>query len=299
MKSIHSIFRIFSIAYIIISFSSCKEPIDIELQDAEPIVVIEATLSNVNDSVIIKISKTNDYMEAFKETIVDVNSAIIISENDTIECERIKNGYYAAPFTFKGFNKSYKVEVIENNIKYTATSTMKTNIPIDSIKISDKDIAWDTLFDKDYDKRDTLHLTIYFSDPVSDSNYYRLKVFVNDTLNEDTQYTFDDFYINGLTYSLGYETQKFNSEDKVRLEFIQYDKPTYTFFYTMYFAMGQQAGGTPFNPTSNFDKKDVFGYFAAYSADTITLPLKQINQYLTDNKLKNATFSTNTLRNFK
>lgn len=298
-KNIYRISSIIKIALLVI-LASCTEPIDVELQNIDPAYVIEGKVSNIKDSLEIDISLTNDYYEAYANNETSVNSVIIIAPgNDTIILTEVSTGKYRAPYQISGFNQTYSLQITTNdNDKIYSSSTMPTPVLIDSVKIEDYELEyWDTAWSDSYDLRDTLSVTIYFKDPAEMTNYYRFKYYVNDTLKDDLDYIADDYYFSGVTYPLEYST-KFNTEDKVFIELIQYDSASYEFFNTMFLSMQQDNGGTPFNPHSNLESSiDVYGYFAAYASDTVTVPFKYAAAYMKENNLSEIILTPDEINN--
>ncbi|MBK8808875.1 MAG: DUF4249 family protein [Bacteroidales bacterium] len=284
---------------IAVTIISCDKIVTVDLNESNPTIVIEGNISNLKDSAIVKITMTGDYFIPYKVPEVDVDYVeITYDSTETIRLEEIKKGYYAAPIKIKEFNKEYQIKVVSKGKTYTASSTIYEPVLIDSILITDIELTvWDTSFGL-AKLADTLTYKLYFADNGNTKNYYRLKTSANDSLRDDKNIQ-EDTYFNGKTYIIQY-MERFNKDDTINLELIHYDQKTYTFYSTLYSSLSEGGfGGTPYNPTTNFDQDDVFGYFAAYGADSYVLPLNYAAELLKQKGVKTITLNRTQLDSLK
>jgi hypothetical protein len=146
-------------------------------------------------------------------------------------------------------------------------------VPIDSLRLR-KGVLQGFNFDDD-DSQIDLHC--FFSDPF-DKNYYRIRVFKNDSINTENYRLYDDQYTNGLKTDLIVSHATLGNT--YRIELWSLDKQTYLYYNTLRDLMYSNPifGSTPSNPVSNLSN-GALGYFGSYSVASrqITITEELIN----------------------
>ncbi len=155
---------------------SCTEKIEVELDNAEPSLVIEGRLTNEPGIHSIRVSMTSPYFS--DEPVVRVSGAevYVVSPFDTIHFFEADPGIYQSAPWVRGYpGYSYMLHVkYENNI-YEATETMQKMVKVDSIKLYRTDEPWKNL-----------SVGLYAWDPPEPDNYYLFTVDCNHRLETDS-----------------------------------------------------------------------------------------------------------------
>lgn len=251
---------------LVTGLASCEEVIDLDLGNNETGLVIEGTITTDPGPYTVKVSESINYAEV--NEFPPVSGAIVtITDEDGIisSLEEVEKGTYASAAMQGTLGKSYKMEVNRKGKMYQASSTMpKTTTPIQSLAYSFEE---ESLFiDEGY------YLTAFFTDPLDEVNYYRLKVFVNgepyyferdgNQIKDDNFWLINDKFFNGKVMDYQFP-QKLKVGDKVDVELHQVDKSTYDYYRTLVELMGV-GGVAPSNPLTNWSN-GALGYFGAIS----------------------------------
>jgi hypothetical protein len=256
--------KIVYILFLVFIVTACEEVIEVDLNDVNPVVVIEGNLTRSPSLTMVKVSKTSNY---FGEPAVSkmVSNALVTIENDLgskFILEEVEKGIYKSRDIYPQFGRTYKLTVEVDGEIYEAYSTLHPPVNIDSITYYyDEGFAF---IDSGY------YVKIYFSDPAKDINYYRVKVYKNGKYKNrlDNFLIFDDKIINGqfLEFDLRQRTYEIGQEAKVEL--ITLDKGAYDYYNTFQELISVNPGSAaPANPTTNISN-GAMGYFSAWSSDT-------------------------------
>ena len=160
-----------SLLFVIIIFASCEDVIDVDLQETDPRLVVEASIDwekgTLGNEQTIKLSTSTPY---FKNTdITTVTGATVKITNDTSGAEFIfvdqNNGNYTTDVFVPIINQSYTLEILYNGETYTANETLKSVADISDIYQSIEDG-----FDEEL-----LEVNVDFIDPEDEENYYLFK----------------------------------------------------------------------------------------------------------------------------
>ena len=256
---------------LILIFSGCEKVIDVDLNDANPAIVIEANVSTSSERFVeVKISKTTSYFGT--DSVQMVSNAKVSIENDEGSIDtliEVEEGIYEAQNLIPVPGYKYKITVVYNGETYEAESELNYPVQIDSLSVEYNDD--NTLLKNGY------NVNLYFHDPVTTKNYYRLKIYVNGELDEDGDgyIIFDDENIDGDYIELKLQSKIFDLGDKVTYELISLDKGAYDYFNSLEELISVNPTSTaPSNPASNFSN-GALGYFSAWSSDSETVVIEE------------------------
>jgi hypothetical protein len=259
----------------LLSFSGCQKIINVDLNEAAPNIVIEGLITDHPGPYAIFISKSGSYFN--QPDLLPVSFANVkISDNVGIidSLKEIRPGVYLTSKIHGIPGRTYTLKVISENIEYTGSSTMYSRVGIDSVNFT-KSISQHFDFGGDNMNELQVDLNCYFRDPV-EKNFYRLKVFINDSARVDNYRLYDDQYTNGM--EIGLRASHARSGSTYRLELYSLDSKTYGYYRTLEDLLNNNPifGSTPANPNTNLSN-GALGYFgaAAYSSKTI-----RVNDYL-------------------
>ena len=267
MKDIRNLSRklnsIVTLAFIasILVLSSCEEVIEVDLNSSNPVLVAEGQI--VKDSTVwIKLSYTTDYFNN-EDAIPEEKASVVITDgNDNSEILAYTgNGIYKGDFLVGEVDENYTLDIITDENKYTAGSTLLPPSKIYEIVIAESNLQPPGQTATAYS------LEIKFKDVSVTENFYMMKFFINGTL--DSYALVDDkIFITGDTISYPVMRKPFYENDEVLVRLHTVDNETYKYYNQLNDAvsdgMGPGGSSTPYNPASNFGE-DVLGYFAAWS----------------------------------
>lgn len=242
---------------------ACEKVIDVSINDAEPLIVIEGVLKNFSGKSYIKLSKSGTvYDDSGFEKIS--NAKVVVTDNlgnsylYTEDPEEL--GKYVYP-SFTAFeNSSYSLKVEVENQTFTAVSTSRTLPSIDSITYTFESFAGNEYY-----------LPYYHSvDNGQEQNQYRLRIWVNSKETE-IYYLGDDQFINGQYYAAQFFGTAAELSDTISIEMLEMDEKVFDYFY----GLSNEADNSSFapapgNPISNIEG-GALGFFGVFMTDTASV----------------------------
>lgn len=242
---------------------SCEKVIDVDLNEANPAVVIEGNLNYEQGHLEVKITKTASYFG--NDNMDKISNAKVIFKHHTgelIEINETSPGVYEDNHILVRPGNLYGLAVEIDGKEYTAESFLRESVPIDSVAYGY--YQGNGFFDSGY------RVKLYFSDPPDTDNYYRIKVYREGTLQNGVGdlIVFDDSAINGKMIEVTLRGQIFSEGDKAKVEMISLDKNAFEYFSGLRELINTNPGSpAPANPISNFSN-GALGYFSAWSSDS-------------------------------
>ncbi len=253
-----------------ISFISCTDVIDVDVQEAESRLVIEASIDwekgTAGNNQTIKISTSTPY---FNQELLEAIGASVIVTNDSNGAQFIfvdlNNGNYSTDSFLPVIGQSYTLEVVYNGETYRANEILAPVVDIvDVYQSTDKGLV------------DVLEINVDFQDPANEENFYFFKIKEQaDTL--PTLFDISDEFVDGNLINVFNEREE--NGDINQLEYqpgdiveVAFHGVSEQYFEYISLLITQfEAGGNPFGSTpvplkgncinqANPDK-DAFGYF--------------------------------------
>ncbi|MDD4107390.1 MAG: DUF4249 domain-containing protein [Prolixibacteraceae bacterium] len=241
-------------------FSGCEKVIDIDLNEANPALVIEGNLSYEDNRLLVKISETGSYFdESPMKKVTGADVYLDLPDEKSMRAFEDEPGVYRLSNVPLSFEAGYVLRVKAAGVTCSAKSTLNKMIEIDSLTY--KYYKEKELFDNGY------RINIYFNDPVENRNYYRIRVYKNGTLKNgiDDLIVFDDSGIDGKYVQVRLSGQVFSKGDTAKIELVSIDEGVWKYFTTLSEVADLHPGSpAPANPVSNFNN-GVLGYFSAWS----------------------------------
>ena len=197
-------------------FMSCTDVIDVDVPEAEPRLVIEASMDwqkgTPGNSQVIKLSLSTPYFDNLLETPVTGASVKVINNADQSEVQftDLNNGNYSTEDFVPVMEQSYTLMVTYNEEVYLASETMTAVTDITDVYQSRENG-----FDKE-----ALEVNIDFLDPEGINNYY-LSKFQRRGDQFQTLFDVKDEFTDGNKMSIFYE--KLEDEDSGEKEFVPGD----------------------------------------------------------------------------
>jgi len=257
---------------------SCTDVIDIEVPEATPRLVIEASMDWIKGTSgsqqSIKLSTSTPFFDNLVEN--PATGAIVKVINDTDSREVIftdqNNGNYVTNEFVPVMGQSYTLEILYENEIYLASETMTPVTDITSV-FQTRENGFD---------KDALEVNIEFNDPKDIKNFYLTKFQRRGDLLQ-TLFDVKDEFTDGNKMSIFYE--KINNDDTGETEFVPGDIVDIGLngiseqYYNYIKLLIQQSGGAggPFSTTPaeikgncvniNSPENYAFGYFRLSEVD--------------------------------
>lgn len=249
--------------FLLLLFSGCEKVIDVDLNEADPKVVIEANLSNTPNLAEVKVTQTSSYFDNSAQK--NITGATVSVENEAgkkFMFTESAPGIYKSSQTFLRFDQSYKLSVIVDNVDYSSRSKINFPVKIDSLTYSyDEGFAF---IDEGY------YVTMYFLDPPGKRNYYRVKIFKNGNYKNETEslILFDDKFFDGKYIRFLLRQRVYKPGQEAKVELISLEREAYEYLISFRDLTNVNPGSAaPSNPPSFFTN-GALGYFSAWSSDT-------------------------------
>jgi len=177
---------------------SCQQVVSIDLNKADPHIVIEGVISDQQGPYAVKVSMTGNYFEPslYFPPVTDAQIVLTDDKGQRDTLKEIDQGTYLSS-TLKGISgRTYSLTVVANGKTYSASSFMPAKVLIDSVYAAKR-----TGFRSEpgYD------IYVMFKDPPEPGNYYRLNAKSSTLIPADS--------IDGRRYRL--YTDKFTNGDEM------------------------------------------------------------------------------------
>jgi len=250
-------------------FTACEDVIEIDLDNIEPKLVIEAVITDQTLQQTVKLTKTGDYFEPGIYPAVSYANVIIRDDLGNSEnLPEINPGVYQTTNLQGTTGVVYNLSVEVEDMEYTAVSEMPVKVNIDTL--STEFFEATPRFDEGY------MVKCHFTDPAGISNYYRFKIYENGILlNSSGDFIIrDDKIFDGNAVQIPLAIKTFQINDTVAVELLSLNKDTYDYYNTL---IGGSSGpgdmmssSTPANPVSNINN-GAMGYFGVYTISSKTI----------------------------
>ena len=264
----------FYISFIaLLIFSSCEEVVQVDLEEGEPRLVIEASIiwlkgtSGMEQRIIL--TETTPFYE--EDTIPVENAQVkITSENgELFDFTHSQQGNYVNTYFEPDLNQEYELEILYNDQVYIATETLLPVAPIDYVEQTESGGF----------AGDEIEVKAYYTDPVETEDYYLFKFF-----NEDVSLEFyEDEFTNGNQIFGYYSDEDIEENDVIQIEIQGISKSYYEYLFILRSQVGSSDGG-PFETMPAIVKGNIInqtnpdnyplGYFRLSEADSTTFTVE-------------------------
>ena len=236
---------------------SCEKVIDIGLKSSDALIVIEGVVTNRTDSQIVRINRSVPFGDL--NNFPDVSGAIVtITDNSgrVVTLRERRPGFYMARNFTGNSGRTYNLKVVVEGKEYTATSTMPTQVSMDSLGVT-----VGTFFGKE-----SKTVQISFADPAAIKNYYRFTLNINGKPSKNI-FVYEDNFSNGkkVTRELFDFDLNTKTGDVAEIEMQCIDQNIYRYWQGL--DQNENRGGastTPANPVSNINN-GALGYFSVHT----------------------------------
>jgi hypothetical protein len=251
-------------------FSSCEEVIHIDLNEANPKLVVDGWIYNQPGPYKVRLTLTTNYFDTAAAPKVE-NALVIITENDSLTDTLISNkpGIYKTQKILQGkMGATYRLTIVYDGKIYEAMSTLKSVAEIDTL----------TYVYKEDTRRDGsgYFVSIWFQEPPTQGDYYRWVFYKNNKVHKqhDEMYAGDEFY-NGNYIVFEFDNHGVELNDTVRVEMYSLDKTGHDFFRALDEVdnSGDLFDTPPGNAKGNVSNGAI-GYFGASSVSSMEIVIE-------------------------
>jgi hypothetical protein len=246
-------------------FSSCEEKIQVALINEKPKVVIESYITNDEEPVFVKISKSQDFFD--QSNFTTINDANVQLEDLYIKENLIGkgDGYYISS-KIKGIpGRTYKLQITSDNETFGATVELPNSVPIDTV-----------YFQPGLFRADSLNICIEFKDPAITENYYRIKIYRNRLYAVNDYFLLTDAFSDGEKIVAPIYYRYFAPKDTVFVQLLNLERTTWKYFKSMSEAIQQGVNSqAPGNPPTNFSG-GALGIFGAWGSSSYRIIVPEI-----------------------
>lgn len=246
---------------------SCKKVIPIDLNSANPQIVIVGEITDTTGPYGVTINKTvnfsdsNSYPHVSGATvqITDSNTAMTYSLT-----ESSPGNYYTNGALHGQIGHTYLLSVTSEGKTYTASSTMPAVVALDSITF---------VANLDINNKKAVDAVVNFQDPPGAGNDYRFIETVNGTPVPDI-FVFEDRLSDGryIRQTLYNAKSALSSGDQLTVDMYCVDKKIYDYFFSLFQVTADNGfqSASPANPNTNISN-GALGYFSAHTIRSKTV----------------------------
>jgi Domain of unknown function (DUF4249) len=244
--------------FFLVALCSCEKVIDINLNGAQPLYVIEGNITNHPSSCKVLISQSVNFDD--NNNVPSISGAqVSITDNAGITTNLIEtsSGVYESGSLIAIPGKTYDLKVVINGEIFTSSSTVPVIVSLDSLYIVEKSTPHGGAIKI---------ATVRYRDPPGKGNNYRFIQYANGK-KEKIIFLGNDDLSDGRILNTELLVRDADHElvrgDNVKVEMQCIDAGVYKYWYSL--NKGATGGieiATPANPVSNF-QGGALGYFNA------------------------------------
>jgi hypothetical protein len=265
-----------------IIFWSCDEPVYLDVNQAEPQLIIEGQVTNVAGHQYVKITRSAGFYDSGKTPRV-IDATVRILDDLGNEFSLIHNpgnqadsaGYYLPQTPFTGeIGRTYKLEATVDGQLYEATDKLFYVTPIDSLayRLDEEEQEDPEVYGKFYE------VMIYAKEPQETKDYYLFKFFRNDSLKTDfdTDIYFTDDETLGENIDGVSSPIYFAPGDRARCEIYSISRDAFVFYSDLQSLLNNDGGlfsQPPSNSRSNISN-GALGFFQASALHASEIEIK-------------------------
>ena len=260
-------FIIYIPVFLLFLLSSCEEVVDVDLEESEPRLVIEASIlwfkGTPGNEQSIKLSVTSPFYEEELIPVENASVLIISGEGDLYEFNYQGEGRYINNNFEPELEQSYQLEIIYEEEEYSASGILMPVSPIDYIEQTESGGF----------SGEDIEVKAYYTDPADEENFYLFK-FRDDDVNLEF---YEDEFTNGNQIFGYYSNEDIARNDLIEIQIQGISKSYYEYLFILRSQVGSGDGG-PFETMPakvkgniiNQTNKDnyPFGYFRLSEADS-------------------------------
>lgn len=217
--------------------SSCEDVITVDLDEADPKLVIEAAINwqkgTSGNTQKIKLTTTTGFYSAQIPKVSGANVTIRNSQNTVFVFNEVgTTGEYVCSNFAPVINETYTLTIINNGNTYTATETLKAVAPISRLEQNDQ--GGFTGNEKE--------IKTYYLDPVGEPNYYLYKYSYSNQRKSDFYVDRDEFFDGNEFFSIS-QNDELKKDDTIEVTHYGISRAYYNYMSVLVSIAGNSGGG--------------------------------------------------------
>ncbi len=258
-----------TLAIFSISLTSCEKVIEIELNEADQRIIVEARLMDTLGGNYVNLSKSGSfYQDNNFDRITGATITISDNQGNSFPLTETASGFYTNASLQGVSGVTYTLTIDAEGEQITATSTMPPAVSIDSLTLQ-------APFGGFGGPADKVFAICHFNDLPGIENFYKLEAYQNGQ-KIIANYPYEDPLFDGNSVGVALFNDLYEDGDFAQVVLLGIDEANYDYFVGLQDATstGSSFDSAPGNPTSNLNGNAI-GHFGAYSvaSDTITVQL--------------------------
>jgi len=212
--------------------SSCEEVVEVDLNTAEPRLVIEANINRLEDGTAnstVKLTTTAPFFDNQIPVVPDASVTITDDNGNTFPFIYAGDGIYQSNLVPE-FDVNYTIEIIYEGESYTATQQLQSVPPLEFVEQRN---------DGGFSGED-IELKVYFTDPVGEGDYYFFEGLSEKGNDLDT--FFDEFFDGNQIFGF-FLIEDLEAGDEVIFNLYGVDEQFYNFMFVLLQQSTDQSSG--------------------------------------------------------
>ncbi|SKB41132.1 protein of unknown function [Salegentibacter holothuriorum] len=264
------------ILFLTLSLASCEEVIDLDLEESEPRLVIDASiiwyLNTEGNQQQITLSNTTGFYEDEIEPVTEAQVTIQADNGEEFIFEHKEQGIYTNNNFKPSLEENYTLKISYQEEIYTASSSF---VPVPGIDFIEQN-------DEGGFTREDLEIEPFFTDPEGEENFY-LFTFRDFSISKLSLEIYEDEFTDGNQVSATYSDEDLASGDEVFVTMEGISEAFYNYLFILR-SQGGDNGGGPFQSQPATVKGNIvnetnpenypFGYFRLSETDSTTYIIK-------------------------
>lgn len=252
-----------------LSLLACEKEISVDLNTADPKIVVEATLNDQETLATVKLSKTVNFSDPNAYPAVSGAEVVIVDNmGNTWVCTETAPGIYQNTQLRGVVGQTYTLKITTaDDQMFTAESTLPAPVPVDSISIVE------STFPGAGNDTTSYFVIPRYLDPIGVQNNYRFIQSLNGAKDPTIIVRNDNVFIGKVNEQpLFSQDLEIHSGDVLDIEMMGIDRGVYDYFFSLSQSVSNSpdASGVPGNPVSNISG-GALGYFSAFSIQKFTV----------------------------
>jgi hypothetical protein len=259
--------KIFAALITISALFSCQKVIDVDLNDADPKVVIEANYIGTDSVIQVRVNKTSSFFDTDPSQAINTADVRIYDQSGTETLVPFSgNGSYELNNYVPQYNTTYTLAVTTEGVTYTAQCLLPSTVQLQPII--------EQYFPPGLFSGDGGYVVLLnFDDPADTTNFYEIIQGRNGIWEDSLSsiLTQNDVLTDGNFVERPLFNIIYQSGDLAQMELRSVAEVRYNYLEQAQGA-GDPSSAAPGNPNSNWDN-GALGYFSAYSYSRQSLPI--------------------------
>ena len=253
---------------------ACEKVIDVDLNESDPQLVIEARLQQGQHDFEVLISQTANYFSDEAPTFRnDAQVRLLDNAGTSIDIPLINDGLYRANVEAVS-GQTYTLEVTLGDTRYLANAEVP--VPVELRELEAEFREGGGPIEEGY------QIFLRFTDDPQRKNYYRQIHAIDgvyELAGEDLQVTDDNLFDGSENARLPIFQRAFDPGVTLTVILQHIDESSFEYLNALSDIIGDDGGpnsgsAAPGNPTGNWDG-EILGYFGAFTADTLQIELPE------------------------